>query len=83
VLVLQPGPTATEFQEVAGESPHVGEPAAQVVGIALNALGRQPSVVSGWGNWLRANAAVRLAPRSVVTLVAGRVMSQWVPEEGR
>ena len=83
VLVLQPGPTATEFQEVAGESPHVGEPAAQVVGIALNALGRQPSVVSGWGNWLLANAAVRLAPRSVVTLMAGRVMSQWVAEEGR
>jgi len=81
VLVLQPGPTATEFQDVAGESAHAGEPAAQVVGIALNALGRQPSVISGWGNWLKANAAVRLAPRALVTLVAGRVMSQWVPEE--
>jgi len=81
VLVLQPGPTATEFQEVAGESAHAGEPAAQVVGIALNALGRQPSVISGWVNWLRANAAVRLAPRALVALVAGRVMAQWVPEE--
>jgi len=81
VLVLQPGPTVTEFQAVAGETEHEGEPAAQVVGVALNALGDQPSVVSGWFNWLRANAAVRLLPRSLVALIAGRVMTQWVPEE--
>jgi len=81
VLVLQPGPTVTEFQTVAGETPHEGEPAAQVVGVALNALGDQPSVISGWFNWLRANAAVRLLPRSFVALVAGRVMAQWVREE--
>lgn len=80
VLVVQPGPTATEFQAVAGETPHEGEPASQVVGIALNALGHQPSVISGWFNWLRANAAVRLMPRSVVALVAGKVMAQWTPE---
>ena len=80
VLVLEPGPTETEFQQVAGESSHPGEPPAQVVGIALNALGAQPSVVSGWFNWLRANA-VRLAPRSIVALMAGRVMAQWTPGE--
>lgn len=82
VLALQPGPTITEFQDVAGETPHEGEPASQVVGVALNALGHQPSVISGWFNWLRANAAVRLLPRSIVTLVAGRVMAQWAPEDG-
>ena len=80
VLVVQPGPTVTEFQQVAGESPHEGEPPAQVVGVALNALGQQPSVMSGWFNWLRANT-IRLAPRSVVALIAGRVMAQWVPEK--
>jgi short-subunit dehydrogenase len=80
-LVLQPGPTVTEFQSVAGELAHEGEPAAHVVGVALNALGRQPSVISGWFNWVRANLAVRLLPRSLVVQVAGRVMVQWVPEE--
>jgi short-subunit dehydrogenase len=81
VLALQPGPTVTEFQTVARESPHEGEPASQVVGVALNALGDQPSLISGWFNWLRANAAVRLMPRSLVVLIAGRVMAQWAPEE--
>ena len=80
VLVVQPGPTATEFQAVAGETAHEGEPPAQVVGVALNALGRQPSVISGWFNWLRANAAVRFMPRSLVALIAGRVMAQWTPD---
>lgn len=82
VLVLEPGPTATEFQQVAGETAHEGEPPHRVVGVALNALGYQPSVIPGWFNWLRANAAARLAPRSLAALVAGRVMSQWVAEEG-
>ncbi len=80
VLVLEPGPTVTEFQAVAGETPHEGEPPAQVVGVALNALGEVPSVVSGSPNWLRASA-VRFAPRSLAALIAGRVMSQWVPEQ--
>jgi short-subunit dehydrogenase len=80
VLVVQPGPTATEFQAVARETPHEGEPPAQVVGIALNALGHQPSVISGWFNWLRAQT-IRLAPRSFVTLIAGRVMAQWAPDD--
>jgi short-subunit dehydrogenase len=82
VLTVEPGPTATEFQQVAGETPHEGEPAWRVVAISLDALGNQPSVISGWANWLRASAG-RLAPRSLVALVAGRVMSQWVPVENR
>ncbi len=82
VLVLEPGPTETEFQAVAGEAAHPGEPPAAVVEVALNALGRQPSVISGWLNWLRANS-VRLAPRSLVALIARGVMSQWTPAEMR
>ena len=44
-------------RQIAGELPHAGEPPEQVVATALDALGRQPSVISGWFNWLRANAA--------------------------
>ena len=79
-LVLEPGPTATEFQEVAGELPHPGQSADEVVATALDALGRQPSVISGWFNWLRANAAGRLAPRSLVAVAAERVVSGQTPE---
>jgi hypothetical protein len=81
VLVLEPGPTETEFQEVAGEIRHPGESAAAVVEAALDALGRQPSVVSGWWNWLRANAASRLAPRSLVAYLARDYMARQTPGE--
>jgi short-subunit dehydrogenase len=82
VLVLEPGPTDTEFQAVAGETAHAGEPPAQVVSVALAALARQPSVVSGWFNWLRSNSS-RFFPRSIVALIAGQVMIQWTPAEMR
>jgi short-subunit dehydrogenase len=82
VLVLEPGPTETEFQSVAGETAHPGEHPAAVVATALEALGRQPSVISGWLNWLRANTT-RLAPRSLLTLGAGQVMARWTPPEMR
>ena len=50
----------------AARPPHPGETAAEVVGGARRA--RAPhTVVSGWFNWLRANAAQRLAPRRLVT----------------
>jgi short-subunit dehydrogenase len=81
VLALLPGPTETEFQALAGELPHPGEPPEQVVATALDALGRQPSVISGWFNWLRANAAMRLTPRSLLALAAKRVFSGMVPRE--
>ncbi len=83
VLVLEPGSTATEFQEVAGEIAHEGEPPQDVVRVALDALGRQPSVVSGWWNWLRANAATRLAPRPFVAFMARDVVARQTPEELR
>jgi short-subunit dehydrogenase len=82
VLVLEPGTTATEFQEVAGEIAHEGEPPQDVVRVALEALGRQPSVVSGWGNWLGANVA-RLTPRSFVAFMARDVIEKHTPEEMR
>jgi short-subunit dehydrogenase len=82
VLVLEPGPTETEFQQVAGETAHPGESPARVVAVGLDALGRQPSVISGWVNWLQSNA-IRLVPRSIVALLAGQVMRQWTAEELR
>jgi short-subunit dehydrogenase len=83
VLALEPGATETEFQRTAGQSPHAGESAEKVVRVALRALGRQPSVVSGVYNWLRANAGVRLLPRSLLALVAKQVMERQTPESMR
>jgi short-subunit dehydrogenase len=80
VLVVEPGPTSTEFQEMAGETAHAGEPPSNVVRIALASLGRQPSVISGWMNYVRGNVS-RIFPRSITALVAGRVMAQWTPAD--
>jgi len=85
VLVVQPGPTATEFEAVAGEArtdPAADESAASVVAASLTALGHQPSVVSGWLNWLRANAN-RFLPRSIIALVAADVMESQTPRTMR
>jgi short-subunit dehydrogenase len=82
VLVLEPGPTETEFQDVAGEVAHPGEPAQDVVRTALDALGRQPFVVSGWWNWIRACAAPRF-PRSLVTFLARDVVAKYTPADRR
>jgi hypothetical protein len=81
VIVLEPGSTATEFQQVAGEIAHPGEPPERVVELTLRSLGRQPSVVSGWFNWLRSNLAMRLGPRALVAFVARDVMAKQTPVE--
>ena len=83
VVVLEPGSTATEFQEVAGEIAHEGESPERVAVAALGALGRQPSVVPGWFDWLRANAASRLLPRPLVAYVARDVIARQTPDEMR
>ncbi len=83
VLVLEPGSTATEFQEVAGEVAHGGVAPADVVHTAIDALGHQPSVVHGWWNWLRANLATRLLPRDLAVSVARDVIEQRIPSEMR
>jgi short-subunit dehydrogenase len=82
VLVLEPGPTESEFRDVAGEIREVGEPARNVVDLALDRLGEQPSVISGWFNWLRANG-IRLLPRSLAALIAERVILAQTPPEMR
>lgn len=83
VVVLEPGSTATEFQEVAGEIAHEGDAPADVVATAIDALGHQPSVVHGWWNWLRANLATRLLPRDLVVSIARDVIEQQTPREMR
>ncbi|MCG8589045.1 MAG: SDR family oxidoreductase [Proteobacteria bacterium] len=83
VVVLEPGRTETEFQAAAGEIPHAGESAEKVVANALQALGRQPSVVSGWGNWLLANLGPRLGPRPFALHAARDVVLRQTPQDMR
>jgi short-subunit dehydrogenase len=83
VLALEPGATETGFQRAAGQKAHAGDSAERVVEVALRALGRQPSVVAGAYNWLRANAGARLLPRSLLALLAKRVMERQTPETMR
>ncbi len=77
VLALCPGPTRTNFFNVAGTE-DIGfgavETPEHVVQVALRALERgRPSVISGRQNALRANA-VRLAPRALVARMGARLM---------
>jgi short-subunit dehydrogenase len=83
VLVVEPGSTETEFQAVAGEVPHEGQSPDEVVAIALEHLGQQPSVATRWMHWLRGNAGMRLAPRSLLVLAARDVMAKQTPPELR
>jgi uncharacterized protein len=77
VLALCPGSTDTNFFKVAGtETPpsNIVQTPEEVVETALRALARgRGHVISGWGNFLMAEAG-RLAPRSVVTRVAGMIL---------
>jgi short-subunit dehydrogenase len=82
VLAVQPGATATEFAAVAGETREPGEPPENVVELSLARLGRQPSVISGWYNWLRAQS-FRIVPRSILALAAHDVIAQQTPPEMR
>jgi len=52
------------------------------VRVALDALGKQPSVISGWFNWVRANAT-RLVPRSTAVIIAKKVTEGSTPVELR
>jgi short-subunit dehydrogenase len=83
VVVLEPGSTETEFQEVAGEIAHSGENADEVARRGLMALGEQPSVMTGWFNWIRANVASRLLTRPISAHVAHSVVAERAPEELR
>lgn len=83
VLVVEPGSTETEFQQVAGEIAHRGQAPEEVVAVALERLGRQPSVATRWSHWLRGNAGMRLLPRSLLVLAAKGVMESQTPPELR
>jgi len=77
VLALCPGNTTTEFHELAGIKNLASMPTRPVVAAALKKLGKKPSVVTGLHNRLLA-AAVKFAPRRIVTIQAGRVMKKLV-----
>jgi len=76
VCALCPGPTETEFFEVAGQrmskrlSAETAEKVARV-GLAGLAAGKS-SVISGWKNWMGAHS-VRLIPRRAAARVIAKV----------
>lgn len=80
VLALCPGPTSTEFFEIAGEAASAGMPvmrSAEVVDAALTTLERRnppPSIVPGMVNSVAAKATRRLLPTRFVAPVVGAMM---------
>ena len=83
VVVLEPGSTETEFHEVAGEIVHPGQSAEEVARRGLMALGEQPSVMTGWYNWLRAQISSRFLTRPISAHMAHAVIAKQTPEELR
>lgn len=83
VLVIEPGSTESEFHAVAGNLADPDEVPEEVVALAFRTLGRRGTVISGWWNWLRANAATRLLPRQALTEVAHDVMAKQTPSDMR
>lgn len=77
VLALCPGSTDTNFFDAAqGARPpqNIMQTPEAVVDTALRALERDKGhVISGWGNYLMVEAE-RLAPRSLVARIAGRIV---------
>jgi short-subunit dehydrogenase len=77
VLALCPGVTDTNFFEAArGHKPpaRISQTPEEVVDVALRGLASGKShVISGWTNYLMTQSE-RLAPRSLVTRFAGRMM---------
>jgi len=77
ILALCPGVTDTNFFEAArGHKPpaRVSQTPEEVVDTALRGIAQGKShIISGWTNFLMTQSE-RLAPRSLVTRVAGRMM---------
>jgi len=80
VCALCPGPTVSEFNQVAGQPRHMGarfETSEKVAKVGLQALAEgKPRVISGVLNWLTVEAQ-RIAPRKLVTRAAARM---FMPE---
>jgi short-subunit dehydrogenase len=85
VMALCPGVTDTNFFEAArGQKPpvRVSQSPEEVVDVALRGLARGKShIISGWTNFLMTESE-RLAPRSLVTRVAGRMMRSQHKKSG-
>jgi short-subunit dehydrogenase len=79
VLVVEPGPVATEFQQAADEVASAEVPPADVVKVALERLGLQGSVMTSWFSWLRSNLATRIGSRPLVTYAARGFMVPRTP----
>lgn len=83
VMALCPGVTETNFFEAAGiEKPplRVSQSPEDVVETALRALQRRKShVITGWTNFVMVQAE-RIAPRSLVVRMAGRVLRSRIEE---
>lgn len=83
VCALCPGPTVSEFNQVADQPVHLAgalEPNEKVARVGLEALAEgKPRVISGTLNWLSVEAQ-RLAPRRLVTRMAARM---FMPEQHR
>jgi short-subunit dehydrogenase len=77
ILALCPGVTDTNFFEAArGHKPpaRISQTPEEVVDTALRGLVQGKShIISGWTNFLMTQSE-RLAPRSLITRVAGRMM---------
>lgn len=82
VLVLAPGDTRTEFQEVAGEMSARWSSVPDVVAAALDGLGKKRIVVPGLENRLSLWLARFLPRKLLVRMVAGRQRAQ-TPQERR
>lgn len=82
VMALCPGVTETNFFEAArGQKPpaRVAQTPEEVVDTALRGLAHGRShIISGWTNFLMTQSE-RLAPRSLVTRLAGRMMRSQKP----
>lgn len=85
VQVVQPGPVATEFEEVAGEhrlDPELDQSPYDVVKTSLDTLGLAPSIATSWRVHALATAS-RFAPRTLVAFAAGAMMEKQTPPEMR
>jgi len=82
VLVVCPGGTETEFQEVAGVRWVSAMKVAPVVSQALRALGKKPTVIAGLQNQLFIGMA-RFAPRRLMTRILGSAFENLRRNSGK
>ena len=73
VLTVSPGPTQTEFWQVAGGKPLLALAPERVVRTALNNLGRRSTVVVGWIDKLIV-LSMRFTPRWMNAVIFGQVV---------